>query len=137
MTPPSAAPGYYVSERSEMRGFLPQAYSRVLEVGCGEGAFVAQLDKSAEVWGIEPVAAAARVASASRHRVLVGIYDDVCSELPDQYFDLVICNDVIEHIPVDYLPIAFRASSVRKNMFVTRLQSDAENARTPSPVAAT
>ncbi len=31
-------------------------------------------------------------------RVLVGTYDEVASQLPDGHFDLVICNDVIEHM---------------------------------------
>jgi len=31
-------------------------------------------------------------------KVLVGEYLSVCHNLPDNYFDLVICNDVIEHM---------------------------------------
>lgn len=27
------------------------------------------------------------------------MYDDVEAELPEQYFDLIVCNDVIEHMP--------------------------------------
>jgi hypothetical protein len=30
------------------------------------------------------------------YQVLVGTYDDIESELPDHYFDQIICNDVIE-----------------------------------------
>ncbi|MFM9909932.1 MAG: methyltransferase domain-containing protein, partial [Chitinophagaceae bacterium] len=29
----------------------------------------------------------------------VGLYDDIADQCPDNYFDLVICNDVIEHMP--------------------------------------
>jgi 2-polyprenyl-3-methyl-5-hydroxy-6-metoxy-1,4-benzoquinol methylase len=32
-------------------------------------------------------------------RVLVGAYDEVSGEIPENYFDLVIANDVIEHMP--------------------------------------
>ena len=31
-------------------------------------------------------------------RILVGSFESVKEELPDCYFDLIICNDVIEHI---------------------------------------
>ena len=31
-------------------------------------------------------------------QVLVGTLDEVAPSLPDRYFDLVVCNDVIEHI---------------------------------------
>ena len=30
--------------------------------------------------------------------VLVGTYEEVYDDLPNEYFDLVICNDVIEHM---------------------------------------
>jgi len=31
-------------------------------------------------------------------KVLIGPYEDVFNEIPDNYFDLVVCNDVIEHM---------------------------------------
>ena len=45
---------YYSSRRPEMRRFLPDTYSRVLEVGCGEGRFSAHLSGYSELWGVEP-----------------------------------------------------------------------------------
>lgn len=30
--------------------------------------------------------------------VVTGLYDDVASQIPDGHFDLVVCNDVIEHM---------------------------------------
>jgi hypothetical protein len=48
-----------------MLAYLPAGVARVLEIGCDEGDFGAQLN--AEVWGVEPQAdAAARAATASR-----------------------------------------------------------------------
>jgi 2-polyprenyl-3-methyl-5-hydroxy-6-metoxy-1,4-benzoquinol methylase len=90
--------GYYTQERKEMAVFLPETYSSVLEIGCGEGSFSANLKPRCEIWGIEPNNVAAETASHKMHRVLVGRYDEVVSQLPDDYFDLVICNDVIEHM---------------------------------------
>jgi SAM-dependent methyltransferase len=90
---------YYAKHRPEVLPFLPQGPRRVLEVGCGEGRFRANLPSTCEYRGVEPSAAAGRVAATVLDAVLVGTYGEVAAELPAQYFDLVICNDVIEHMP--------------------------------------
>lgn len=89
---------YFKHERSEMLRFLPVRYDRVLEVGCAEGSFSAALPLDCERWGTELAAAAAAKAAEKLHRVLTGPYHETCDQLPDRYFDLVICNDVIEHM---------------------------------------
>jgi len=89
---------YYQCSRIEMKTFLPSQYSRVLEIGCGEGGFAAALQNHAEVWGCEPDVSSAKVAASKMHRVLNGFYADVAKDIPDNYFDLVVCNDVIEHM---------------------------------------
>ncbi len=91
-------PAYYQQQRHDMRAYLPGAPRRVLEVGCGEGGFSAGIQGAAEKWGIEPNAAAAAVAATRLDRVLTGRFDDVTADLPRHYFDLVVCNDVIEHM---------------------------------------
>lgn len=89
---------YYRHPRTEMAALLPARYTRVLEIGCGEGAFRREVTAPCEYWGIEPIASAAAVASGHLNRVLVGTYQDVAAQLPERAFDLVICNDVIEHM---------------------------------------
>jgi 2-polyprenyl-3-methyl-5-hydroxy-6-metoxy-1,4-benzoquinol methylase len=86
----------YRQPRSEMLALLPERYSRVLEIGCDEGDFAAGLH--GEVWGVEPEAEAATVAATRLHRVLVGTFLASRAELPLGYFDVVVCNDVIEHM---------------------------------------
>ena len=86
---------YYQSSRLEVTHLLPKEYERVLEIGCAEGNFRANLKRKCECWGIEPVKAAAKIASQKLDKVLIGTYDDVFDELPEDFFDLVICNDVI------------------------------------------
>jgi 2-polyprenyl-3-methyl-5-hydroxy-6-metoxy-1,4-benzoquinol methylase len=99
-TGPTADPAYYARMRPEMLPFVPADAHRVLELGCGEGAFAATVKQrtAAEVWGIEFNADAARQAAAVLDRVLVGDADGQIAELPDSYFDVVICNDVLEHL---------------------------------------
>lgn len=89
---------YYQANRGVMTKFLPDRYERVLEVGCGAGGFAAHLRQSCEVWGVEPNPEAARAAASRMHRVLTGRYDQVADQLPDGHFDMVVCNDVIEHM---------------------------------------
>lgn len=93
-----AVQDYYAKDRSEVAPFIPSEYSRVLEIGCGEGVFSANLKSGCEIWGIEPNAEACKVAVSRGYKGLVGTYDQNLDELPDDYFDLVICNDVIEHM---------------------------------------
>lgn len=94
----STAPNYYTHHRREMIPALPQNYTRVLEIGCGEGRFRVNLEQSHEYWGLEPAPAAAKIAQSALDRVLVGTYMESIEELPEKYFDLIICNDVIEHM---------------------------------------
>jgi len=77
---------------------LPANYTAVLEVGCGEAGFRQLLKPTCEYWGIEPNHVAATRASGQGAHILTGTYEDVASSLPTYYFDLVICNDVIEHM---------------------------------------
>lgn len=88
---------YFQAARGNMRQFLPKSYRTVLEIGCGEAGFSQLLTPGAEVWGVEP-SRAADVAAQRLHKVLRGKFDDVSNQLPDGHFDLVVCNDVIEHM---------------------------------------
>jgi SAM-dependent methyltransferase len=103
---------YYAASRTELRNFLPESYFRVLEVGCGRGGFRSNLAETAEVWGVEPFTNAAEIAKNTLDHVLIGKYEEIQSLLPDAAFDLVICNDVIEHMADDFGFLM----SVRKKM---------------------
>lgn len=94
----SAQYPYSPNLRSEVAFFLPDGYSRVLEIGCSYGTFRKNLSAPHEYWGVEPNEGVAATASQNLDRVLVGFYDEVKHQLPDHAFDLVICNDVIEHL---------------------------------------
>ncbi len=92
------AVNYYQNYRNEMQPLLPEKYSRVLEIGCGEGYFRSNLKLEHEYWGVEPTAEVAHRATERLDKVLIGTYEEVANHIPSAYFDLVICNDVIEHM---------------------------------------
>lgn len=90
---------YYQFERREVSDLLPKQYSKVLEIGCGAGRFRNNLNQEHEYWGVEPVESIAKLAKEKLDKVLVGTYQEVENLIPNNYFDLVVCNDVIEHMP--------------------------------------
>lgn len=90
---------YFQFEREEMLAFVPLEYKTVLEIGCAEGRFKSLLSTDCEYWGVEYDSHAASIAKARLHSVLLGKYTDIEDQLPNDYFDLIICNDVIEHMP--------------------------------------
>jgi len=94
------APGYRSSPRPDVIALLPPLKPglKVLEVGCGEGACSDAIPGRPETWGIEPDQRSAAIAGTRLHKVFVNTFDAVKPELPRHYFDLVICNDVIEHM---------------------------------------
>jgi 2-polyprenyl-3-methyl-5-hydroxy-6-metoxy-1,4-benzoquinol methylase len=74
-----------------------------LEVGCGEGLFRKNVAHVSHYWGIEPDPVSARKAAALLDCVWTGTFDAVQGDLPANHFDLVVCNDVIEHMADPWL----------------------------------
>lgn len=109
---------YYSQSRIEMQPFLPTDYDVVLEVGCGEGAFRGQLTKARVVWGIELNKAASARAQVHYDRVLVGGADALVNELPENFFDLVICNDILEHLENPYGFLARLRNKMKPGSYV-------------------
>jgi 2-polyprenyl-3-methyl-5-hydroxy-6-metoxy-1,4-benzoquinol methylase len=94
-------PGYHGRPRAEMRAFVPATARRLLDVGCGAGAFAAGLKRERpglEAWGVElDPEAAARARSALDH-VVEGEATAVLSRLTGEHFDVVVLNDILEHL---------------------------------------
>ena len=90
---------YYDGNRQDLVESLPTFNKdiRVLEIGCADGGFKSNFSAS-EYWGVECVEAVALIAKERLSKVLIGTFDDVYDQIPDNYFDLVVCNDVIEHM---------------------------------------
>lgn len=93
---------YYTYPRHDMLKYIPQDVSKVLEIGCGNGIFIKLIKeyvkKDIESWGIELMEEYAEEARSIIDNVKVGKCEDLIADLPDNYFDLIIFNDVIEHL---------------------------------------
>ena len=89
---------YYNNNREEMLDFLPDLYTKVLEIGCGTGRFKDNLNSSCEYWGVEQNEIVGEKAANKLYKVIIGNFMEINELLPDDYFDLIICNDIIEHI---------------------------------------
>jgi 2-polyprenyl-3-methyl-5-hydroxy-6-metoxy-1,4-benzoquinol methylase len=91
--------GYIQRYRPEMFKYIPKNAKCILEVGCNDGAFCATLKSSdREIWGVEMNQEAAQKATEICNTVLVGDFNEVYNQLPKNYFDCVIFNDVLEHM---------------------------------------
>jgi SAM-dependent methyltransferase len=84
---------------SEARGLAPR---RVLDAGCGEGhvtAWLAEGLPGSEVTGLEG-RAEALAAFRARNPGLEAVQGDItAAPFPDRSFDLVVCTEVLEHLP--------------------------------------
>lgn len=90
---------YYSNIRPEMLSLVPKYVKRTLEIGCAQGNFSSQfVNKGIETWGIEPDLSAALFAKDKLYKVLVGTLDEKIDEIPNDYFDAIILNDVLEHL---------------------------------------
>ncbi|MGC6431481.1 MAG: class I SAM-dependent methyltransferase [Jejuia sp.] len=92
--------GYYDNIRQEMLRYLPENAKKVIDIGCGNGAFasVIKAQNSAEVWGIEYMETHAIEAQSKLDKVFIGKCEDFIEDLPDNYFDVIYFNDVLEHL---------------------------------------
>jgi 2-polyprenyl-3-methyl-5-hydroxy-6-metoxy-1,4-benzoquinol methylase len=85
--------------REEMLPYVPAGVETVLDIGCNTGAFGALLKRNlgCTVHGVDPNPVAAEIASR-RLDWVKSCYFDKSLELPNEQYDLIVINDVVEHV---------------------------------------
>lgn len=83
----------------DLRGLRPWfAGGKLLEIGCNVGGFLhAARQRGWDTTGVEPVEPCAQYARDQGLNAITGILEDV--NLPENSFDVVYSNAVLEHIP--------------------------------------
>jgi 2-polyprenyl-3-methyl-5-hydroxy-6-metoxy-1,4-benzoquinol methylase len=91
---------YYQSSRPEMEQLISRPPKRSIEFGCSSGRFSETLKKkyNCETWGIDIDRQSVDVARTKLDKVLFGDVFELLEQLPANYFDYIICNDIIEHL---------------------------------------
>lgn len=92
---------YFKNSRPEMLEFLPDSFSTVLDIGCGEGDLLMSIihkHPNVEAWGVEPFADLSIEYQSKLKKLIKNSVENAIVELPDNYFDVIYMNDVLEHL---------------------------------------
>ena len=94
---------YFSNPRIDLISLIPpNINNRILEVGAGSGDTLVEIKKlklAKEVIGIELL----NLKDSQQHsseidRMIIGNIEEMELDLPENYFDVIICGDVIEHL---------------------------------------
>jgi len=87
-----------------MLEYLPEDVKTVIDIGCGDGSFgsIIKEKTDAEVWGIEYRKEEADKADKVLDNLFSGPCEDLIGELPENYFDVIYFNDILEHLEDPY-----------------------------------
>jgi 2-polyprenyl-3-methyl-5-hydroxy-6-metoxy-1,4-benzoquinol methylase len=90
---------YFGYDRREMLAMIPEGVRRLLDVGCGAGRFglLVKQERGAEVWGVEASLRACKEAQNCLDQVVHAEFGESLA-LPKGAFDVVVFNDVLEHM---------------------------------------
>lgn len=109
--------GYYDNIRLEMLEYLPNDAKKIIDIGCGNGAFAEKIKErnKAEVWGIEYMEEHGKDAIPKLDKVFIGPCEDFINNLPEAYFDVIYFNDVLEHLVDPYMVLNILKTKLSKN----------------------
>jgi len=112
---------YYINTRHEMLEYLPEKPIKTIEFGCGNGNFSALIKKKyyTESWGVDINEKAAEFAETKLDKIIIGDAMEVINKLPENYFDSLICNDFLEHLPYPDLFLQRIRKTLTRDAFIT------------------
>lgn len=80
----------------------PSNLKRVLDLGCGEGHLTARIQsdtQATEVFGLDYSISAIQHAQKNFQGIEFAVADGFMPPYPDSHFDVVVCNNIWEHVP--------------------------------------
>ena len=102
----------------------PLEFESVLDVGCGQGMFLAELQAEFPCMKPHGIDISPTAVKLAQSRVRGGRFEvlDLATGYLDEKFDLVICSEVLEHIQADRMAISHLAAMTGKHLVVTTPQ---------------
>lgn len=112
--------GYFKWMREEMLPFIPDDVEKILEIGCGSGAFAQLLkqNRKVEIWGMDIHEEAVKEAYDIFDRILINNIEKDVVDLPLNYFDCILFNDVLEHLTYPWNVLAEIQKYMSNNSYV-------------------
>ena len=92
---------YFEESREDLVALVTEGAHKVLEIGAASGntgLVLKRSGKASEVVGVELCPGPAQEACAKIDRVIVGDIEKLELPFPEEYFDYIICGDVLEHL---------------------------------------
>ncbi len=94
---------YFNNPRFDLIGLIPRNSSNIiLEIGVGSGDTLVEIKKqklAREVVGVELMNLKdSQQENPEIDRLIIGNIEEIELDLPENYFDIIICGDVIEHL---------------------------------------
>jgi 2-polyprenyl-3-methyl-5-hydroxy-6-metoxy-1,4-benzoquinol methylase len=109
--------GYYANVRHDAIALLPERVERVLEIGCGTGATLAELKRRGACrWagGVELAEGPGRLASERIDRFWSGNIETFTPEIAEGSLDALLCLDVLEHLIDPWATLARLATLLKR-----------------------
>lgn len=92
----------YIGQRDDILNLIPNNVKKVLDIGCSTGSIGKQIKQRryVEVVGIELNKKMAKIAKENLDKVIVGNIEKIslADYLKPNYFDCIICADILEHL---------------------------------------
>ena len=116
---------YFSAPQTDMGAFLPPRAERMLEIGCGTGATSAWLQRHGRVGhtiGIDLFHSAVDVAQSCLNEAYVGNIETMPLPIEPASIDVILANDVLEHLVDPWASIRRLSSLLRPDgIFVARI----------------
>lgn len=102
----------------------PLRFESVLDVGCGEGSFLAELQKEFPAVKLSGIDVSSSAIAAARELVPGGVFEvvDILGKPLNEKFDLVVCSEVLEHLSDDVAAIKNLRQMTSKYLLVSAPQ---------------